>query len=171
MAALIPSPLRPAGRAFTLLEMCIVLFILAILAGAALPSINSALAEQALRSEARDISLLVRAGMLRSGEEGRAFVLVLHPRQAELLPAEKPGRDEPAADLPDPVSLDRSARVLLPDPEKPHAWRALSEASWSFQPNELCPVPRLRLERGHAWMEIGFNPLTGNVEDESLDAP
>jgi prepilin-type N-terminal cleavage/methylation domain-containing protein len=163
--------LRPRRGGFTLLEMCIVLVILAILAGAAMPSIQSALAEQGLRENARQIALLVKTGMLRSSEENRVYRLDLSSHEAVLLPAAatKTSRDEAESAV--PTVLDPADRLLLPDAEKPGAWQPLQTSSWSFQPDELCPVPRVRIERGRAWMEMSFNALTGNVEDESLDAP
>jgi prepilin-type N-terminal cleavage/methylation domain-containing protein len=162
---------RARAAGFTLLEMCIVLVILAILAGAAMPSIQSALEEQGLRQEGGQIALLVKTGMLRSSEENRAYRLDLSGRDVVLVPVaeEKKAHGEDAPE--DPTPLDPADRILLPNPDKPGAWKPLQASSWSFQPDELCPVPRLRLERGRAWMEMSFNALTGNVEDESLYAP
>jgi hypothetical protein len=35
----------------------------------------------------------------------------------------------------------------------------------------LCPVARLRVAAGDACLEMSFNALTGDVEDESLSIP
>src|SRR5271170_4399884 len=62
-------------RAFTLLEMCIVLFIIALLCGVTLPSITSAFTEQKMRSDAHQFALMVKTAMIRSSEQHRAYVI------------------------------------------------------------------------------------------------
>jgi len=52
-----------------------------------------------------------------------------------------------------------------------YLWEALPAVTWTFEPNGLCPLPRVRFERGASYIELGFNALTGDVEDESSYLP
>jgi prepilin-type N-terminal cleavage/methylation domain-containing protein len=165
-----------ARRGFTLLEMCIVLFIIALLAATAVPALTSAFNERALRDDSHGFSLLVRTAMLRSSEEQRPYVLTLDGKNLLLAPAA--ARDdsgqEPVADDSDggSSSTQTLANTLkFPDATKKNAWNALPTASWTFQPDGLCPLPRVRFERGASYVELSFNALTGDVEDESNYLP
>ena len=59
----------------------------------------------------------------------------------------------------------------FPDAKKKNAWETLSSVRWIFQPEGLCPMPRVRLQRGDAYIEMSFNALTGDVEDEASYLP
>ena len=67
--------------------------------------------------------------------------------------------------------FDPPNRLLAPDPLKANAWVAMPPTTWIFQPGELCPAPRVRLARGEAWLEMSFDALTGNVENETNSLP
>jgi len=69
------------------------------------------------------------------------------------------------------TQLNDPDQLMTPDPVKANVWIAMPPTSWVFQPDELCPVPRVRLSRGDSWVEMGFNALTGNVEDETAYFP
>src|SRR5258708_4071627 len=57
-------PLRRGG--FTLLELCMVLFIIALLFGLAMPSVESAFVEQGVRRDAHQLALMVKTAMMQS---------------------------------------------------------------------------------------------------------
>lgn len=188
-AGLIPDEKRLFPRAprqgFTLLEMCIVLFIIALLAGMMVPAWNSALAEQAVRNDAHELSLMVKTAMLQSTDQHRAYIIDLTPPTMSLHPvgatdsdstpstSDKDSSEEKTApeDVQIVQQLDRANKLLLPDPDKPKAWQSVTSATWLFQPGELCPAPHVRLTRGNAWIELSFNPLTGNVDNEATYFP
>ncbi len=172
---------------FTLLEMCMVLFIIMLLLAVMMPAIQSAFVEQAVRDDARQLSLMVKTAMLQSTEQHRPYVIdltattmALHPlgetpkdadssssTSDEEVSAKKSATDEVAI----ASRLDGPNKLLAPDPKKAHAWIAMPATSWRFQPGELCPAPRVRLARGEAWVEMSFNALTGNVENEAAYFP
>lgn len=170
---------------FTLLEMCMVLFIIALLAAASLPAIQSAFIKQAVYNDAHQFSLMVKTAMIQSSEQHRPYAIDLTATTMTLHPVDETPKD---ADAPPNVDdnmknlalkdmiisdqLDASNKVLVPDPEKPNAWIVPSATtSWVFQPGELCPMPRIRLTRGASWLEMNFNALTGNVENETACFP
>jgi type II secretion system protein H len=166
-------------RGFTLLELCIVLFIMALLAAAAMPAMNSAFTEQALRSDSHEFSVMVKTAMIKSREQGRTYVITLDGRNLALEPAA--GAVSAAAGDADKNDADDDAKpedisqthtlgnvIKFPDAEKKNVWETLPSVAWTFDPAGLCPLPRVRLERGDAYIEMSFNALTGDVEDESV---
>jgi prepilin-type N-terminal cleavage/methylation domain-containing protein len=189
--AVVPLTKRAGGvhaaraRGFTLLELCMVLFILALLAGAAMPAMDSAFTEQELRTDAHQFSLMVKTGMIKSGEQNRPYVLdlagkdiLLQPvgmeEKAPAAPSFLPAHSDPdAAPTLENVTMDLKLTngFLLPDAKKKDTWDPVSSERWTFQPSNLCPLPRVRLTRGRAWIEMSFNALTGNVEDEATFIP
>ena len=181
MKNLISGSIRSVAKrqGFTLLELCVVLFIMALLAGAAMPAMNSAFTEQALRSDSHELSVMVKTAMIESREQGRPYVISLDGRNLALGPAAgtvsaaagDAGRDEADDDAkPEDISQAHTLgnAIKFPDEEKKNAWETLPSVTWTFDPAGLCPLPRVRLERGDAYIELSFNALTGDVEDESV---
>src|ERR1700733_15400714 len=68
---------RSPWRAFTLLEMCLVLFIIALMVGAALPAIESVFVEQGLRNDSHQLVLMVKTAMIQSSEQHRPYLIEL----------------------------------------------------------------------------------------------
>jgi type II secretion system protein H len=180
-----------SGSGFTLLEMIMVLVIIAILAGLALPSIQTAFTEQSVRKDAHQLALMIKTAMIQSAEQHRAYILDLTDKTMALHPANEAAKDpdapsSPAAtadatddalaspvveDVEVSITLDPANKLLTPDLQKANAWVDMPPTSWLFQPGELCQVTRVRLERGNAWLEMSFSALTGNVENETTYFP
>jgi prepilin-type N-terminal cleavage/methylation domain-containing protein len=165
-------------RGFTLLELCIVLLIMAILLGAMMPAFHSAFIESSMRADARQLSFMVRTAMLQSGDEHRGYVLDLTATNLDLhLAGAGPeadsstnaaaGNSDGGNDDSATYRFDAADKLYIPDPKKNSAWIHMPAAAWIFQPGELCPATRVRLMRGNAWLEMSFNALTGNVENEA----
>lgn len=155
-----------------------VLFIIALLAGAAMPAMNSAFTEQALRNDSHQLSLMVKTAMIKSREQQRPYVVSLDGKELMLEPAAgavtgDATPDASSAAKPEDISQTHTLGDTLkfPDTEKKNAWETLPSVTWTFEPASLCPLPRVRLERGSAYIEMSFNALTGDVEDESAYLP
>ncbi|HUB65989.1 MAG TPA: prepilin-type N-terminal cleavage/methylation domain-containing protein [Candidatus Methylacidiphilales bacterium] len=159
----------PGG--FTLLEMCMVLFIIAILFCLAMPAMQTAFTEQAVRGDGQQLALMVKAGMLQSADQHRPYVLDLTATTLNLHPLGGNVDDAAPDDVNTGHQLGAADLLLVPDPKKPNGWVAMPPTSWVFQPGELCPASQVRLARGNAWLELNFNALTGNVENESSYFP
>jgi prepilin-type N-terminal cleavage/methylation domain-containing protein len=174
-------------RGFTLLEMCTVLLIMAVMAGVLMPAIQSAFVEKALRDDSNQLSLMVKTAMLQSADQHRNYIIDLTPTSMSLHPEETPPADADAVstsageddsdkssgpeDIVADSRLDKPNKLIVPDPEKHDAWRDMPPTSWLFKPGELCPATTVRMVRGDAWVELDFNALTGNVENESSYFP
>ncbi len=159
-----------------------VLLIMAILAATMMPAIQSAFVENAIRADSHQLALMVKTGMLQSADQQKVYVLDLTNHTMDLHPARAPKSDSffpptPASDDPDDDAtdlsqkLDPANKLLIPDPKRPSAWITIPATSWIFRPGELCPATRVRLARGEAWVEMSFNALTGNVENETAYFP
>jgi prepilin-type N-terminal cleavage/methylation domain-containing protein len=181
-------PAHPFRRGFTLLEMLMVLVIIAILAGLSMPAMQSAFTEQAVRKDAHQLALMVKTAMIQSAEQHRAYVIDLTNTTMALHPAgEAPADPDAAASTDDDdaaannsamkdvevtSNLDLQNKLLAPDPQKSDAWIDMPDGTqWVFQPGDLCPATRVRLQRGKAWLEMSFGALTGNVENETTYFP
>jgi len=170
-------------RGFTLLEMCTVLFIIMLLLAAALPSIQTAFIEKSVRDDSHELALMVKTAMLQSADEHRPYTIdftrttmTLHPvsdpsQNGEAKDGNAAGGNPASDDSAITYAIDGADHLQLPDPEKPKAWLPVLSASWLFRPGELCPAPRVRFIRGDAWLELSFNALTGNVENEDSYFP
>jgi prepilin-type N-terminal cleavage/methylation domain-containing protein len=188
----LPCPSPCSRRGFTLLEMCIVLFIIALLFAVSMPALQSAFTEQKIRSDAHELALMVKTAMIRSEEQHRAYVIDVTSTSMSLHPGNTGSKDADddtstaatstsddddtaATPVMEDVSVankfDPPNKLLTPDTRKPNTWVAMPPTTWVFQPGELCPTPRVRLERGDSWVEMSFNALTGNVEDETTYLP
>jgi type II secretory pathway pseudopilin PulG len=161
--------------------MCVVLLIIGILLGVSMPAMRSAFTEQAMRDDSHHLALLVRTAMLRSDEQNRTYVIDLTGTSVALRvqqPASEAGdstdtgRDQTVLPAEEgDFTFDPSNKFLVPNPDKTGEWIPVTATSWFFQPGDLCRVSRVRLSRGKAWMELSFNALTGNVEDETTYFP
>ncbi len=160
--------------------MCVVLLIIGILLGVSMPAMHSAFTEKAMRDDSHQVALLVRTAMLRSDEQNRAYVIdvtgtsvSLHAQEPEVQATDSAADadDTASTEVEGDYKFDPSTKLLVPNPEKVGTWIPLTTTSWLFKPGELCHVSRLRLLRGQAWMEMSFNALTGNVEDETTYFP
>jgi type II secretory pathway pseudopilin PulG len=168
--------------------MIMVLVIIAILTGLSMPAMQSAFTEQAVRKDSHQLALMVKTAMIQSAEQHRTYVIDLSDSSMALHPqGEAPADpdtvntatfDDDAATNSAPVDvevtsdLDPANKLVIPDPLKVDAWILMPDGTqWVFQPGELCPATQVRLTRGHAWLQMNFNALTGNVENESTYLP
>jgi len=161
-----------------------------------MPAMHTAFVEQAVRGDSHQLSLLVKTAMLQSADQHRTYILDLTSTSMSLHPAGMPDNadssatnetllspqdkknasdsDTNAAPLEDIVvdnQLDSANKLLIPDPEKPKTWIPMPPTSWIFAPDALCPATTVRVSRGESWLEMNFNALTGNVENESTYFP
>jgi hypothetical protein len=165
--------------------MCTVLFIIMILLGVSMPAIQSAFVEQAVRIDSRQLALMVRTAMLQSSEQHRPYVIDLTATTIDLHPLdpskkEVDGNSTVDTDSDSKVSadgveishqMDHPTHLEVRDIKKVDAWVAMPTTSWVFQPGALCPSSQVRLARNDSWVELNFNALTGDVENEASYFP
>ena len=103
-----------ARRAFTLIELCLVLTLLAIAAALIVPSLSHFMRGRALDAEARRLLSLMRAAQSRAVSEGLPVLLWLDAAQAAYGTEEetKPGAIDPKALQ---FTLDERVRMTVPN--------------------------------------------------------
>ena len=160
-AGLKPLASRPRSAAFTLVEICVALFLTLALFTMAAGIVKMGMKDNAILHLRDDTGLLVRrvrALAIESGNEQEVRIgtggLVLD------------SKDE---SRPFPRSMDIPAGVkfeiqIWPDdrwivPEK--------EVSWVFQPNGICMPLSFRFTQGESFVSFRIHPLTGAVDRES----
>lgn len=157
---------------FSLLEMVIVLFIIMVLAGLAIGLSRDVFGQEELRGTAREISLLAKTARLKALDENISYKISITPNQLSLQPLEELNSEE---------SVEGSGKVIqYKIPEKvilkmkqwgDQEWQKIEEVTWIFKPTGLCAPNSFRLERDGAWVEMSFNPLTANKQDEAWYFP
>ena len=145
-------------RGFTLLEICIAIFIAMLVVSMAVPSITAVL--QGREEEARFEALneLVQAGRLRSIEQRQPWAIEFQPEALllrPLLPATEPEEEEERLE----IAEEESFAVKFPT--------ALVEQPpglWVFWPSGNCEAAIVSYTgEGTRW-EAHYHPLTGQAE-------
>ncbi len=163
---------------YTLLEICIVLFIVALLIGAAAPHLSGWLSEERLRGPARRLELLARTARLDAIDRQCPYEVVIRPGSLSLEATggdgpekgrekDGPGAAAPAA-VPDPYPLSDSIAV------RTKAWgeaefSSRDEVRWRFQPSGLCEPMWVEFRQAGSVIALGFDPLTASVSEEKYE--
>lgn len=151
-------------RGFTLLEIGIVLFILMMLVGIAIPMISSLIAEERLREHARALLLYARTARRLAVSENRPYEILFSEHgfllQPHLAAGTGNGDVVSSHDLgkEDTYSLERWGDEEFTKPV---------DQTWIFQPEGICEPIRVHFQDRKNWIEIGFNPLTARAQEET----
>lgn len=159
--------IRRPGRGpggYTLLEIALVVAIIVLLVGAAVPLATGFVREQRLRDTVRELLVLAKTARADAVTTGRATEVVFLKNGFAL----KRGTDDEEAG--ESVRLGRGMSYRLfpfgsEKPLKPDGQR------WIFQPTGLCEPLAVRIIEGEGWIEVRFDPLTAGIADESYYIP
>jgi prepilin-type N-terminal cleavage/methylation domain-containing protein len=165
-------------RAFSLLEMVISIFIVSLLLGLAIVATRSALADEELKSTARQLALMAKTARQEALLGNRAFEVFFEPGQWTLRPVEEKSEETVIDDASveevefEPVVYHPPASVLLKIRRwGGQDWEKNPEQSWYFSATGLCAPHTYRLERGDSWFQMIFNPLNANIQEEEWYLP
>jgi type II secretory pathway pseudopilin PulG len=152
-----------ARGGYTLLEICIVMFILALLIGLAAPNVSSWLAEEQLRAPLRQLELFARTARITAIDRQRPFDLLITAGGFQIEEAPGWGKPEPTVD---PYPLPTGIEV------RSEGWGETvystpDERRWRFLPNGLCQPLSVKLTHGLSEIAIRFDPLTADVDEET----
>jgi len=155
--------LRGLPRGYTLIEIALVLAIMVLIVGAAVPLSSGFMREQRLRDPVRELLILAKTARTEAMTTGRLTGVVFGKKGFGLL---RPGAEE-ASDtytLPEGMSYTLRAfgseKAAKPDGQ-----------TWIFQPTGLCEPITFRLVEDDAWIEVTFDPLTANIGEEGYSIP
>lgn len=174
-------------RAFTLLEIVIVLAIAAVVMGGAVGLMVYSSDERVLRNASGEIELLAKRARTTAILLQTPYALEFRERVVRLLPLAEAGRDEETTvggrNIGGEEVLTESAeRWEYPMEDGVEVFvRRWNSADWlptrknavhvwRFDPNGLCEPLSVKLALGDSWSEDIYHPLTGAVRENFLEA-
>ena len=143
-------------RGFTILEMMIVVFILALLFALAIPSLNGVLADKRLHRSLDRFNDLVREAHERSLAEHRAYLIVWNDTFITLQPAAFLKTEEHQAI--DTIPIKRHDRWSL---ELPAALVKKVPPEWIFWESGVCEPARVRFASSDGTWTAEYSALSG----------
>jgi prepilin-type N-terminal cleavage/methylation domain-containing protein len=164
---IISSPKKFQEKGFTLLEMCIVIFIIVLFLGISVPSLSSILAEQRLKEPAQQLQLFAKTARRQAVDEQHLFQIVLSDKEYQLnsiTTDPKTGKNKvvPVLNYKIPAGITfKVQRWNLQTLKKPE------NEQWFFQPSGILEPIHVRFQNNKSWEEFSFHPLTANVQDET----
>ncbi|CAN5494977.1 hypothetical protein BH18VER1_BH18VER1_04400 [soil metagenome] len=151
--------MRRNQRAFTLVELVIAVFIMLLLLGLAVPSLNGVLKDRRLRRSLDDMNRLVRMAQERSVTERRPYLISWQKDQIILRP-EVVRKDE-AKEPPTSLTLRKGDAFLL---KLPAALLAKVPADWVFWPSGTCEPALVSFKGPDGTWTAKYSTLTARPE-------
>ena len=156
---------RSRWPGFTILEVCVVLFIIAVMFSVAVPTASHLLDEEKLQGPIRELQTFARTARRNAMMEDRPYVVLLLNDSYLLRPVDTSkdsGRKPITYALPPGVTF---AIKRVGD----KSFAKQTDANWYFSPNGLCEPIRFLFQRNGDWVRFRVDPLTGTIQDkESL---
>jgi type II secretory pathway pseudopilin PulG len=155
---------RPRGGAegFTILEVCVVLFIIAVMFAVAVPTASHLLDEEKLQGPIRELQTFARTARRDAMLENRPYEVLLLNDSYLLRPVNEKkdsGRKPVTYGLPADVTF-AIKRLGERDFSKQE------DAAWFFAPNGLCEPLTFLFQRKGNWVRFRVDPLTGTIQRE-----
>lgn len=144
---------------FTLVEIVIGVFILLLLLGLAVPSLNGVLADRRLHQSLDRFNELVREAHERSLAERRAYLIVLNDSGASLQPLAFLKNEERK-----PISAVPSAREEKWRMDLPAALTKRAPAEWIFWESGVCEPARISFVGPSGKWTAEYSPLNALAE-------
>lgn len=168
-----PSHSRGRPQGFTLMEISITLFIMALLVGICIYSFGGLTAETELRKPVSELQRMTMEAVRRAALQEKAQVILFEPTGFAIRYRQEP---DGLKQREDDQTLIR--RVKIPPAMKLTLRRWGSE---KFTPaagqrlvvaaSGLCEPLTARFELGPSWLEVTVDPLSGRVIDEGMHIP
>jgi len=151
-----------ATYGFTLLEVCVVLFIVAVLFVVTVPPAAHLLDEEKLQKPIRELQSFARTARRNAMMENRTYEVLLLSESYLLRPVdEKKGANqmEQTYDLPSDVTF---AIKRLGD----RGFLKQTDETWLFAPNGICEPMNFIFQRKGDWVRFQVDPLTATIQNE-----
>ncbi len=151
--------MRRTQRAFTLVEIAIAVFIMLLLLGLAVPSLNGVLKDRRLRRSVDDMNRLVRTAQERSVAERRPYLISWQKDHIVLRPESlrKDEADQPLTTL----TLRKGDAFLL---KLPAALLEKVPADWVFWPSGTCEPALVSFKGPEGAWTARYSALTARPE-------
>lgn len=151
---------QPAG--FTLLEVCVVLFIVAVIFVVAAVPATHLFNEEHLFAPVRDLQSCAKAARLRAMTGHQTCVILFGDDGYEL------ALSDPAtahATVVREYRLPPHVELLCQTPADKE-YHPVADLHWYFAPNGLCEPLRFLLQQGKSWVRFRVDPLTARIQDQ-----
>jgi prepilin-type N-terminal cleavage/methylation domain-containing protein len=159
---------RPrSGSGFTLLEVCFVLFIVAVLFAVAAPPTARLFQEEQLRRPVRELQSFAKEARRSAIAENRSYQLLLLNDGFALQPSDRKAESE----RPDETYQLPGEVTFVIKRLNDRDFKGTADARWIFLPNGLCEPITFLFQRGQGWIKFRIDPLTARIEDEESYIP
>ncbi len=160
---------RPGGNlpgGFTILEIVMVMAVVTLLIGAAIPEISGMVRAERLKAPARELEGMAITARYQALAEQRPYQIILSQKgfRLERLGDAKTGGVVATYDLADDIALE-----LATWPEE--KWSQPRQHVWYFPPSGLCEPIRIMFRKGEAYFYQKYSAVTGWYQEESLVVP
>jgi prepilin-type N-terminal cleavage/methylation domain-containing protein len=158
----LPASARYRVQGFTLLEVCVVLFIIAVIFVVAVPPAAHLADEEKLQGPIRELQTFARTARRNAMMENRPYeVLLLN--NAYLLRAVNDSKNLDRRPITYGLPTDVTFEIKrLGDRE----FLKKTDASWYFSPNGLCEPMTFLFQRKDDWVRCRVDPLTATIQNE-----
>jgi prepilin-type N-terminal cleavage/methylation domain-containing protein len=146
-------------QGFTLIEIAISVFILALLLLLALPSVSGVMADRRLKQSLDAMNKIVRMAQERSVQERRSYVIEWQKRAVVLHPGSprEGDPDAPTATL----ALEKGHAYIL---RLPAALEKGPFGQWTFWPSGACEPANVKFQGPPGSWEVNYSPLTARPQ-------
>ncbi len=164
-----PGRGRHSLQGYTLLEICLVLVIIAVVIGLAIPNITSLMTDERMRGTARGFSELATTARRLSVSEGRAYVIEFDERCCVLRPIEKGARGYSAQEEASEQVFKLPANITWQvERWNSGEYRRPKGERWVFGTSGLSEPVRVKFRGGgESWFVVSFSPLTVAMREEA----
>ena len=153
---------------FTLLEICLVVAIIVMVALIAVPSVSGVFAEERLRRSYDALDSLVRKAQARSVDERRAYMLAWKKDAIELIPLEvRDGEEAPETER---LQVGENEAYAI---ERPAALMKNPPPTWTFWRSGVCEPAIISYKGPNGTWKVKYDALTahGTFLEEEIAKP
>jgi type II secretory pathway component PulJ len=158
------------SRGYTILEICLVLFIGSLIAAISLPLISTVLEEQRLQTVSRKLEQMARIARHHALTSHHTYRILFRAGSFALEPVPAQSdqdRERPAAEV---YKLPSGITFQLKRWQET-GWHKPADESWVFEPNGLVEPVQVKVVQDKAWIELAFDPLCAAVQSERSYMP
>jgi len=148
-------------RGFTLLEMITVIALMVIIAGMAAFSFASLEGESPVEQPTNHLARMVRQASRASVVQGRPIVIAFDKKGFGFV-------GESAAGAEGHFGRPKGMKVSFQRWNGGRSWNNADGLNWVFYPTGICDALRFRFDMPEGQAEVGFNPLTGSVTEQTI---
>jgi len=170
-----------AGRGFTLVEVVISIALVLLMIGIATVSMGSLAAERRLREVTSTVKDYAKKARAQALLEQRAFQIQFQPDFVSVQALQPVGDDEIALNSlfaveGEAVRAQELRRYEIPGEFRIEIlrwnrkeWIQARNQTWVFEQSGICEPLGVRVTGEDGYIEMQFNPLTANVEEEASE--